>query len=96
MKDIKDKLQKYYSQITNLFNTTDTPKLLHKKNVLKRKEDEELLTGVIVVLLIIIIISSMGYYFLVFAPQQEELKNLKQEKINTVNTLLGDDGSHNK
>ena len=96
MKDIKHKLEEYYTKITNLFDTSDTPKLLHRKNVLKKKEDEELLTGLIVVVLIIVILSSMAYYFLVFAPQQEEVKNLKQEKINQVNTLLAGDEEHNK
>lgn len=97
MKDIKKILEQYYKEITNLFNTTnDSPKLLHRRNVLKKKEDEELMTGVIVVFLIIIILISMGYYFLVFAPQQEELDNLKQEKINQVNTLLTQEEQHNK
>ncbi|RAP45373.1 MAG: hypothetical protein BZ135_06075 [Methanosphaera sp. rholeuAM6] len=97
MKDIKKQLEQYYTQLTDIFNTADnSPKLLHRKNVLKRKEDEELLTGVVVVSLIVIILLSLGYYFAVFAPQQAELDNLKQEKINQVNTLLQDDEGHNR
>ena len=97
MKDIKKQLEQYYTQLTDIFNTADnSPKLLHRKNVLKRKEDEELLTGLVVVSLIVIILLSLGYYFAVFAPQQAELDNLKQEKINQVNTLLQDDEGHNR
>ena len=97
MKDIKDKIEQYYEEITNLFNTeNESPKLLHRKNVLKKKKDEELITGIIVVSLIILIILSLAYYFLIFMPQQEQLDNLKQEKINKVNTLLPDDEEHNK
>ena len=56
----------------------------------------ELLTGIIVVFLIITILLSFVYYFLVFAPQQEEFNNLKQEKINKVHSLLSKDENHNK
>jgi len=98
MKEIKDKLQKQYNNIINLFNPdNDSPKLLHRRHyTLKKKEDEELVTGAIVITLILIILISTIYYFMIFAPQQEELENLKQEKINTVNTLLSSDESHNK
>lgn len=98
MKEIKEKLEEYYQNITNIFNTENgSPKLLRRRhNRLKKKEDEELITGIIVITLIIIILLSTIYYFLIFAPQQEELQNLKQEKINTVNNLLSDDEEHNK
>lgn len=97
MKDIKDKLQDYYSELTKIFETeNDSPKLLHRQNITKKKENEELIAGIIVVFLIITILLSLGYYFLVFAPTQEELNNLKQEKINKVNSLLSDDENHNK
>ena len=97
MKDIKEKLQEYYEIISkSLEENNDSPKLLHRKKSLKNKENEELLTGIIVVFLIITIIFSTGYYFLIFAPQQNELNNLKQEKINQVNNLLDEDENHNK
>lgn len=97
MKDIKDKIQEYYNQISNLLETdNDSPKLLHKRNMLKKNEDEELLTGAIVVFLIIIILVSMGYYFLVFAPQQQQIDNLRQEKINQVNALLPEEQLQNR
>ena len=97
MKDIKDKIQKYYDDIIKVFDTdNDSPKLLHRQNISRKKENEELLTGIIVVFLIITILLSLGYYFLVFAPQQEEFNNLKQEKINRVNSLLDDDENHNQ
>lgn len=97
MKDIKELFEEYYNKITTLFNTNnDSPKLLHRKNLLKKKEDEEFVTGVIVVAVIILILISAGYYFIVFAPAQTELNDLKQEKINQVNTLLNDDENHNK
>ena len=97
MKDIKDQLKQYHTELTNIFNTkNNTPKLTHKRNVLKKKEDEELITGAIVVFLIITILISTAYYFLIFAPEQEELNNHKQEKINMVNSLLSEDEEHNK
>ena len=97
MKDIKEKLQYYYTLLTEIFETeNDSPKLLHRQNPSNKNEKEELMTGIIVVFLIITILLSFGYYFLVFAPQQEELNNLKQEKINKVNLLLSDDENHNK
>lgn len=96
MKDIKEKLQEYYITLTKVFDTeNDSPKLLHRKSFSKR-ENEELLTGIIVVFLIITILLSFVYYFLVFAPQQEEFNNLKQEKINKVHSLLSKDENHNK
>ena len=91
MKDIKEKLQEYYINLTKVFDTeNDSPKLLHRKSFSKR-ENEELLTGIIVVFLIITILLSFVYYFLVFAPQHEEFNNLKQEKINKVHSLLSKD-----
>jgi len=97
MKDIKDKLQDYYTDLTKIFETENhSPKLLHKQNKIRKKENEELLTGIIVVFLIISILLSFGYYFLVLAPNQEEFNNLKQEKINRVNSLLVEDENHNK
>ena len=97
MKDIKDKLQAYYTDLTNIFESEhDSPKLLHRRNTTKKTENEELITGIIVVFLIITILLSLGYYLLVFAPHQEELNNLRQEKINRVNSLLSDDENHNK
>ncbi len=97
MKDIKNKLEEYYNQLNSLLDTKDdSPKLLHRQNISKKQENMELLTGMIVVILIVTILLSMGYYFLFFAPQQEQLNNLKQEKINTVNTLLSSDEGPNK
>lgn len=97
MKELKEKIEEYYHNFSNIFNqNNDSPKLLHKKHYLKKKEDEELVTGAIVIFLIILLLFSTCYYFLIFAPQQEELNNLKQDKINQVNTLLGSDEGHNK
>ncbi len=97
MKDIKDRLQRYYKELMEIIDTEDSPKLLNKRhNRFRKKEDQELLTGVIVVFLVVTILLSMGYYFIVFAPQQEELDNIKQDRINRVNTLLPPDDNINK
>jgi hypothetical protein len=97
MRDIKNKLQNYYNNLTKIFDTNnDSPKLLHRQTFSKNQKNEELLTGIIIVFLIITILLSLGYYFLVFSPQQEDFNNLKQEKINRVNSLLSDDENHNK
>jgi hypothetical protein len=60
------------------------------------ENNEELLTGMVVVTLIIVLLFALCYYFIVFAPQETEFNNLKQEKINHVNSLLNQDENHNK
>lgn len=93
MKKIKDKLTEYYNNVINIFDQeNDSPKLLHKRHShFESNDSEELVTGIIVISLIIVILLSTIYYFLIFMPQQEELDNLRQEKINTVNSLITDD-----
>ncbi|RAP51969.1 MAG: hypothetical protein BZ138_04010 [Methanosphaera sp. rholeuAM270] len=97
MKEIKEKLEEYYNKINTIFDGENTaPKLTKKHNRFKRKEEQELVTGVIVISLIIIILISTIYYFLVFMPEQEELNNIKQEKINSVNSLLIHEDNQNR
>ncbi|HIH36062.1 MAG TPA: hypothetical protein HA277_03365 [Methanosphaera sp.] len=96
MKDIKEKLEEYYRNLNTLLDSDDdSPKLLHRKNTTSQ-QNTELLTGIIVLFLIVSILLSLAYYFLIFAPQQEQLSDLKQEKINRVNVLLADGDDHNR
>lgn len=96
MKDIKEKIEEYYRNLNTLLDSDEnSAKLLHRKDP-NSQQNMELLTGIIVIFLIVTILISLAYYFIIFAPQQEQLNDLKQEKINRVNLLLSDDDEHNR
>ncbi|MBQ6220410.1 MAG: DUF515 domain-containing protein [Methanosphaera sp.] len=98
MKELKDKIIKYFDELNHILDSENNKERILNKRHQKFKQDEkkELMTGIIVVLLIIILIFSISYYFLIFAPQQEELENAKQDKINEVNSLLKEDDGQNQ
>lgn len=87
MKDIRQKIEEFYRNLNEILeNGDDAPKLSRRQN--NTDEKRQLMTGIVVVLLIVTIVISMGYYFLHFAPEEKELSDLKQEKINRLNELL--------
>lgn len=92
MKNLIEKLKQQYQEINRLLESEDKKSILDRRhNQFRKREDQELITGAVIVVLIIVILLSFTYYFLIFAPEQDKISNLRQEKINQVHTLLPGD-----
>ena len=97
MKDLKKKILEQYKQLNNLLDNNSKKQILKRRHTkFKNEQQQELITGAVIVILIIVILLSFTYYFLVFAPEQDKIANLKQEKINEVNKLFPGETDSNK